>query len=595
MSSRIKILPENLTNKIAAGEVVERPASVVKELVENALDAGADEIIVEFQDGGKRLIKVIDNGSGMSREDVLLALERHATSKIASDNDLLSISTLGFRGEALPSIASVSRFTLSSREKGSIEGTEIYGEGGRIKEVKACGMAEGTVFEIRNLFFNTPARLKFLKSKETEAGHLADQVTRLALSRPDVRFTCVSDGRTLFRALNGDIAERVAALLGRSLAADLFPLDRQDNGLGLSGLAGKPECSRSAGSHLYTFVNGRFVRDRVFQHAVLQAYRRFLERGRYPVAVLFLTVPAGDVDVNVHPTKHEVRFRDQSSVHDFIVSSLEEMLQSTPWIRQTVVAAVAPPESARISPSEARVASVRESLARYQPRPTPEKIQEPLFRPEPRPPENTEVAAETSSGSGAGFFASLTVLGRYLDEYLLCQDGEDLLIIDQHAAHERVAFERLRSQFSAGAVESQGLLFPVVVELSHAEAALAAEHASVFRQLGFDLEDFGGQSRVIKGVPRIVLKADPARVLSDIIEELAVLGRSRTVSDIQEDILMRIACHSVIRGRQLLSGQEIAALLTALDSIGFASNCPHGRPVLRRISRSEIEKMFKRV
>jgi len=356
-------------------------------------------------------------------------------------------------------------------------------------------MAEGTVFEIRNLFFNTPARLKFLKSKDTEAGHVADQVTRLALSRPDVRFSCVCDGRTLFRALNGDMKDRVAALLGRSLAADLYPVDRQVDGLSLSGLAGKPECSRSAGSHLYTFVNGRFVRDRVFQHAVLQAYRRFLEKGRYPVAVLFLAVPAGDVDVNVHPTKHEVRFRDQSSVHDFIVSSLEDMLQSTPWIRKPSVAAVAP-ETARLSPGETLVASVRESLGRYQPRPAPEKIQETLFRPEPRPREIADVSAETTTGPGDGFFCSLTVLGRYLDEYLLCQDGDDLLIIDQHAAHERVAFERLKRQFSAGAVESQGLLFPEVVELSHSEAALVSEHAAVFRQLGFDLEDFGGQSRV---------------------------------------------------------------------------------------------------
>ncbi len=594
MSSRIRILPENLTNKIAAGEVVERPASVIKELVENALDAGASEIVVEFQDGGKRLLKVSDNGSGMSREDALLALERHATSKIASDSDLLSISTLGFRGEALPSIASVSRFTLSSREKGTIEGTEIYGEGGRIKEVKACGMAEGTVLEIRNLFFNTPARLKFLKSKDTEAGHVADQVTRLAISRPDVRFTCVSDGRTLFRALNGDMLERVASLLGRSLAADLFPVSRQDNGLQLTGLAGKPECSRSAGSHLYTFVNGRFVRDRVFHHAVLQAYRRFLERGRYPVAVLFLSVPAGEVDVNVHPTKHEVRFRDQSSVHDFIVSSLENMLQSTPWIRKSPTVELSL-EVSRSAQREERIASVREALGRYRPQSAPEKTQKPLFLTERTTPERREGAGESATESGESFFASLTVLGRYLDEYLLCQDGEDLLIIDQHAAHERVAFERLKMQFSAGAVESQGLLFPEVIELSHSEAALVAEHAVVFRQLGFDLEDFGGQSRVLKGVPRVLMNSNHARVFRDIVEELSVLGRSRTVTDIQEDILMRIACHSVIRGRQVLSEPEIAALLSALDSVGFASNCPHGRPVLRRISRSDIEKMFKRV
>ncbi|MRR05867.1 MAG: DNA mismatch repair endonuclease MutL [Deltaproteobacteria bacterium] len=594
MSSRVRILPENLTNKIAAGEVVERPASVIKELVENALDAGASEIVVEFQDGGKRLIKVSDNGFGMSREDALLALERHATSKITSDDDLLSISTLGFRGEALPSIASVSRCRLSSREKGTIEGTEIYGEGGKIKEVKACGMAEGTVLEIRNLFFNTPARLKFLKSKETEAGHVADQVTRLALSRPDVRFSCVSDEKILFRALDGDLVERVASLLGRSVAAGLFPVNRQDNGLQLSGLAGKPECSRSAASHLYTFVNGRFVRDKVFHHAVLQAYRRFLERGRYPVAVLFLEVPAGDVDVNVHPTKHEVRFRDQSAVHDFIVSSLEEMLQSTPWIRKSPVVEVSP----AIAPgaqSERRVESVREALGSYRPLPVPEKFQEALFLPDRKLPESNEVAGETVPEPERGFFSSLTVLGRYLDEYLLCQDGEDLLIIDQHAAHERVAFERLKMQFAKGVVESQGLLFPEVIELSHSEAALVAEHAEALQKLGFDLEDFGGQTRVLKGVPRILMKSNHTHVFRDIVEELSVLGRSRTVTDIQEDILMRIACHSVIRGRQVLAQQEIAALLSALDSVGFASNCPHGRPVLQRIRRTEVEKMFKRV
>jgi len=364
--------------------------------------------------------------------------------------------------------------------------------------------------------------------------------------------------------------------------------------LQLSGLAGKPDCSRSAASHLYTFVNGRFVRDKVFHHAVLQAYRRFLERGRYPVAVLFLAVPAGDVDVNVHPTKHEVRFRDQSRVHDFIVSSLESMLQSTPWIRNLPVSEISP-ETPRISHSEAKVASVREALGRYRPVATPQKVQEPLFRPERMVPEPQEPVELPVAEAESGFFSSLTILGQYLDAYLLCQDGEDLLIIDQHAAHERVAFERLKAQFAAGAVECQGLLFPEVMELSHSETALMAEHAAVFRQLGFDLEEFGGLTRVVKGVPRILLNGQYLRVLRDIIEELSSLGRSRMVTDVQEDILMRIACHSVIRGRQVLSGQEISALLCALDSVGFASNCPHGRPVLRRISRMDVEKMFKRV
>lgn len=610
MSSRIKILPENLSNKIAAGEVVERPASVVKELVENAIDAGATEIVVEFENGGKRLIRVSDNGCGMSREDALLALERHATSKITADDDLLAISTLGFRGEALPSIASVARFSLSSRERGAIEGTEIYGEGGKLKEVKACGMAEGTVIEVRNLFYNTPARLKFLKSRETESGHVADQVTRLALSRPDVRFTCTNDGRTLFRALNGDMVERIGALLGRSVATELFPVKGTDDGLRLNGMAGKPECSRAAASHLYTFVNGRFVRDRVVHHAVLQAYRRFLERGRYPVAVLFLELPAGDVDVNVHPTKHEVRFRDQSRVHDFIVSSLETMLQSTPWVRKTNAAVIAS-EPVPVPRSDSRVESVRETLGRYQSsqvapvtrtsidqvvqEPRIQKSQEPLFRPEREVSSCRSVAPdETSVQSGGGFFSTLTILGQYLDAYLLCQDGEDLLLIDQHAAHERVAFERLKEQFASDGVESQGLLFPEVLELSHAEAVLLDEHAALFRRFGFDLEAFGGQSRVVKGVPRMVAQGAYIRVLRDTLEELAVLGRSRAVTDVQEDILMRIACHSVIRGRQTLAAAEISALLCALDSVGFASNCPHGRPILKRISRADVEKMFKR-
>ncbi|MCM2359943.1 MAG: DNA mismatch repair endonuclease MutL, partial [Geobacteraceae bacterium] len=361
MSARIKILPENLTNKIAAGEVVERPASVVKELVENAIDAGASEVTVEIEAGGKRLIRVSDNGSGMTREDALLSLERHATSKIATDGDLFHLATLGFRGEALPSIASVSRFTLATREEGRIEGTEIYAEGGRIREVKACGMARGTVVAVRNLFFNTPARLKFLKSTETETGHVGEFLARLAISRPEVRFTYLSEGRTVFRALDGDLRERAASLLGAALAADLYPMEFAAQGISVSGLVAPPGCSRSAASHLYTYINGRFIRDRVVQHAILQAYRNFMERGRYPVVVLFIRVPPGEVDVNVHPTKHEVRFREQGRVHDAIQAAVESVLRETPWIRRAPAPSPPPPPSA----SAVRVAEVREALVEF--------------------------------------------------------------------------------------------------------------------------------------------------------------------------------------------------------------------------------------
>ncbi len=594
MSTRIKILPENLTNKISAGEVVERPASVVKELVENCLDAGAAEVVVEIESGGKRLIKVSDNGCGMSREDALLALERHATSKIATDDDLGSIETLGFRGEALPSIASVSRWVLATREKGSIEGTEIYGEGGRIRDVKARGMAEGSLIEVRNLFFNTPARLKFLKTPETEAGHVGDQLTRLALSRPDVRFSYINDGRTVFRALNGDLGNRVADLLGKSIAADLHPIECIADELSLKGLVGKPDCSRSSSSHLYTFVNGRFVRDRLIQHAIMQAYRQLMERGRYPVAVLFLGIPVEEVDVNVHPTKHEVRFRNQGFVHDFIASGLESHLRSTPWIAKPLKRAEPEPVARKFAETSP-VAVVRETPIAYGPAGNVRAAEQaPLPAQVPR--QIRQLPAEVSEPRGAGgFFSGLRVIGQYLGGYLLCQCGDDLLIIDQHAAHERVAFERLKRDFSADGVESQGLLFPEVVELTHGEVSVVDTHKEFLRKLGFHLEEFGGNARALNAVPRILASGPYLRTLRDVVEELASFGKSRTVDDALESLLVRIACHSVVRGQSNLSEPEISALLAALDAAPSAGNCPHGRPVYRTMSRTEVEKMFKRL
>jgi DNA mismatch repair protein MutL len=603
VATRIKILPENLTNKIAAGEVVERPASVVKELVENALDAGCSEVVVEIEAGGRRLIKVSDTGCGMSREDALLALERHATSKIASDSDLFSLATLGFRGEALPSIASVSRFTLASRESGELEGTEIYAEGGRIKEVKSCGMAEGTVISVRNLFFNTPARLKFMKSSDTESGHVGDLLTKLAISRPDVRFTYLNDGRTIFRALDADLRERVATLLGRALTADLYPLDLQDGPLAVGGLIGKPECNRSAASHLYTYINGRFIKDKVVQHAVLQAYRNFLERGRYPVVALFINIPPDEVDVNVHPTKHEVRFRDQGRVHDAIQAAVESVLRATPWVQKSASLTLAVPQPLSTA-SATRVAGVKEALARY----TPEKHRQQAFIvPPPVPfqrregivPPAARVESPFIKSAGppepGGYFSSLAIIGQFNAAYILCQEGTDLVIIDQHAAHERVAFERLKAEFAAAGVESQRLLFPETIELSFKEGAVLRENLAGLELLGFSLEEFGGSTRLLNAVPRILSGTDYLRTLRDILEELQSLGRSRTFADALEEILSRIACHSVVRGTHPLSVDEISALFVQMDATEFSSNCPHGRPVLRIVTLPEIERMFKRL
>jgi DNA mismatch repair protein MutL len=605
MTTRVRILPEQLTNKIAAGEVVERPASVVKELVENALDAGSTDIIVEVEDGGKRLIRVTDNGSGMSREDALLSMERHATSKIGSDADLFNLHTLGFRGEALPSIASVSRFTLASRERGALEGTEIYAEGGRVREVKACGMAEGTVITVRNLFFNTPARLKFMKSRDTENGHIGEFLHRLAISRPGVRFTYMCDGKTVFRLLPGELAARAGEILGRTVAAELYPLELDDDGVVLKGLLGSPVVSRSAAAHLYTYINGRYIRDRVVQHALLQGYRNVLERGRYPVLVLFITVPAEDVDVNVHPTKHEVRFREQAKIHAVIQNGVEQLLRSAPWLgKGAVVHRPVTPVTA--STSLSRVEEVKESLLRYAVR--QENL--PLPRQSTYPPAHCPVRTERPGDAGSpftpsepvvpliqeeGYFSALQVIGQFRNAYIVCQDGTDLLLIDQHAAHERVVFQELRHSLDKGTLDGQSLLFPETIDLSPAESAAVREHGDELQKLAFDLEHFGGNTWLLKGVPQLLSGLDYKQALRDTLEEFCTLGRSGVSAEIIDDILATIACHSVVRGQRQLGPQEIQRLFQRMDGTEFAANCPHGRPVIARITHREIEKLFKRV
>lgn len=605
MTQRIKILPENLTNKIAAGEVVERPASVVKELMENALDAGATELVVEIEGGGKRLIRVSDNGCGMSREDALLALERHATSKILTESDLEGISTLGFRGEALPSIASVSRFTLASRERDSIEGCEIYAEGGRIREVKACGMASGTIVTIRNLFFNTPARLKFLKSPETEAGHVGDQVVRIALSRPDVRFTYLSDGKTVARVASGELSSRVSGLLGRGIGNSLYPVEYDDGYLRVEGLVSSPDCSRSAPSQVFTFINGRFVRDKVVQHALMAAYRPVLEKGRYPVVVIFVGIDPGEVDVNVHPTKHEIRFRQQGRAHDAISSAIGTVLRRTPWIRESQPVFVAPSsDSGHFTVSGQRVAEVRDILASYVPSPRGSDVGErgvssPISEViASDPPVAQKLPELSNSPETAGlevYFSSLNVIGQFQAQYILCQDGEDLVIIDQHAAHERVVFERLKRDFSEGGVALQKLLFPETLEFGFAEAAVLRDSCEEIGRLGFALESFGGRTWLLKGVPQLLAGRDYLRILRDLLNEIQEMGKSRKLAEEIDELLSTIACHSVVRGAHSLSSPEIQALLRQMDATGFAGSCPHGRPVFRKLTLTEIERMFKRI
>jgi DNA mismatch repair protein MutL len=599
MASRIRILPEQLTNKIAAGEVVERPASVVKELVENSIDAGATEIIVEIEDGGRRLIRVSDNGCGMSRDDLLISLERHATSKISSDADLFMLSSLGFRGEAIPSIASVSRFTLASRENGSLEGAEVYAEGGRIVDVKSCGMPTGTVVSVRNLFFNTPARLKFMKSRETETGHVGEIINRLALSRPDIRFIYSIDGKTVYRLPAGDLPARVREIFGSELAKELGPLAATSGEVVLQGLLGTPAASRSTAGSIYTYINGRYIRDKVVQHAIMQAYRNVLERGRYPVLVLFIELAPEKVDVNVHPTKHEVRFREQAMVHSAIQAAVEEQVQAA--LRQkgsgsaVAVRSVAPRGP---SPSAARVTEVKDALLRYSAVTTPAAKTFPGNRDypvadlpsAPALPETQPAMTETTGES----FAALKVIGQFRSAYVLCQDDADLLIIDQHAAHERVVFQKLRASFKSGMVEGQRLLFPEPIALSPLESETLKVHLATVQQLSFDLDEFGHDTWLLTAIPRLLADQNYKQALLDILAELSGLGASSLFEEKCDELLATVACHSSVRGEWHLSLAEINELLKQMDQTGFAANCPHGRPVIARIRMKEIEKMFKR-
>ncbi len=605
MSQRITILPESLTNKIAAGEVVERPASVIKELIENALDAGATDISVEIRAGGRRLIRVTDNGHGMSREDALLSLERHATSKIKTDGDLDKIITLGFRGEALPSIASVSRFSLATREVDSPEGTEIVVEGGRIRNVRACGMAPGTVIVVEQIFFNLPARLKFMKSAETEAGHAADVITQMAVSRPDVAFSCTSDERDLLRLQRSDLLRRLSQVVGRTSSPYLHPVKGGDDYASIIGFVSGPSVARSGTQSIYTYINGRFIRDRVVQHAVMQAYRGVIDRGRYPVVALFIELTPEEVDVNVHPTKHEVRFRRQSVVHDAIQNAIEKVLRTSPWLTDPrVIENVKSGDSGQAR--RERLAAAAQSSLVLSPRQQYhiQQVQQnitaaatPMISPEQAVTvceTGTSFLPESQQPEPAGYFSSLSIIGQFHSEYIICQSDSGLVIIDQHAASERVAYQLLKQQSLTSGIESQRLLFSETVELSFTEVELAKRFSTDLAEIGFEIEPFGGTTVIVSAVPRLVVQKDSINLIRDILADLDRFGTSVAFNDTLESLLSRIACHSVIRGFHPLSVGQIKELLYRMDQTDFAASCPHGRPVSHNVTLAELQKIFKR-
>ena len=571
---RIRLLPEGLVNRIAAGEVIERPAAAVKELVENALDAGATRIAVSLLGGGIERIEVADDGHGMDPGDLALAVQRHCTSKLA-DEALVRISTLGFRGEALPSIGAAARLHLTSRPKGAAHAAEIRVEGGVVSAAAPCAGAAGTRAVVTDLFYATPARRKFLKHPRTEAEHAEAAVRRLALAAPGTAFRCEIEGRVAFDLPAQDRAARVSALLGPEAAQSLRPVDERRGEMRLSGFACAATTHRATSAQQSLVVNGRPVADPVLKTALRVAYRDVLPAGRHPVAALYLDLPAEALDVNVHPAKLELRFQDPAGVRSLVIGALGRALAS---------GAGAPPSlgprpalrlvSSRASPGQPRYQGFAEAQLPLTAGPAARSLAMPAPQPE---------------------FPLGAALAQVLDTYILAVSADgSLVLVDQHAAHERLTHEALRAQHAAGGVRSQKLLLPAVVDLAPTDAARLLACSSELHALGLELEGFGQGAILVRALPASLGAADPAPLLQDLADELAEHGESTALQARIDVVLARLACHGSIRAGRRLGQAEMDALLRQMEATPRAATCSHGRPTVLKLSKHEIERLFGR-
>jgi DNA mismatch repair protein MutL len=594
---RIQPLPEQLVNQIAAGEVIERPASVVKELVENALDAGAGRIDVELEAGGVKLVRVRDNGSGIDVEDLPLALTRHATSKIASLDDLESVRSMGFRGEALPSIASVSRFRLVSRTREASHASELEVDNGLFGHVRPAQHPIGTLAEMRELFFNVPARRKFLRAERTELGHVEDWLRAIALARPEVSFSLSHNGRPLLRdeSSAGSHEARVDAMLGEEFLAHSLRIDHHAAGLRLHGYVGLPTAARAQNDRQYFYVNRRLVRDRVIAHAVRQAYADVLFHGRHPAFVLFLELDPHLVDVNAHPAKTEVRFREQRLVHDFLFRSLHEALAQT---RAGQAATIAAPEfassqaAAFFAPRQSGLGlGVAEPLAAYAgvygrnefgaAAAAPAASMQSALAATPLPAED-EVPP-------LGF-----AIAQLHGVYVLAQNAQGLVIVDMHAAHERITYERLKAERACGGIAAQQLLVPVALAVTRREADAAEDHHAAFLALGIELARSGDSSVLIKRIPTLLDGADAERLVRDVLAEFVLHESSRRLEEASNELLSTLACHASVRANRRLSVPEMNALLRQMEATERSGQCNHGRPTWVQWTMQDLDRVFQR-
>ncbi|MPL60785.1 DNA mismatch repair protein MutL [bioreactor metagenome] len=619
----IRQLDDAAANRIAAGEVVERPASAVKELVENALDAGARRVDIAYADGGKTLIRITDDGCGMTAEDLPLAMSRHATSKI-DGSDLLNIHTFGFRGEALPSLGAVGRLTITSRAEG-FEAAAITVAGGQIGAVRPAALNRGTVVELRDLFFATPARLKFMRTDRAEAGAIADAVKRLAMAEPYVSFslrdvTGGGEGREIFRAdaeqgeLFGALAGRLGRVLGRAFSDNALPLDAEREGIRLTGYAALPTYSRGAAVEQFLFVNGRPVRDKMLLGALRAAYMDVLSRDRHPAAVLFLGCDPERVDVNVHPAKAEVRFREAGVPRGLIVTAIRHALAEAGHRASSTVASATlgamRPETAQMPPrvyqmDRPSLGAMRTSYAAQMPlAPLPEAgfdeapapFAPPAWPPEPvlydAPSARAEVpAAQDEALTHAPLGAARAQVH---ENYIIAQTERGIVIVDQHAAHERLVYERLKRQMAEKGVAAQALLIPEIVEFSPADAARLLEAADDLTRLGLTIEPFGGAAIAVRETPAILGEINAGALLRDVLDELADLGDSELVLAKIDAVLSRMACHGSIRSGRRMRVDEMNALLREMEATPLSGQCNHGRPTYVELKLSDIERLFGR-
>jgi len=578
---RIRKLSDDLANQIAAGEVVERPSSVVKELVENALDAGATRVVIDVEQGGTTLIRVSDDGEGMTPDDALACLDRHATSKIEKFADLADLRSFGFRGEALPSIASVSQLTIRTRARGAPEGTEVNAESGRVASQPAGG-AEGTTIEVRELFFNVPARRKFLKATATESAHIGDVILGMALSRPDVTFVLTRDGRPVREHLRTTSrAERGRAIM---TGERLIECRAQRGPVRVEALLAPPERARAGSTGLSVLVNGRPVRDRMLARAVAQAYGSVLEAGRYPLGAVWVDVPPDLVDVNVHPQKAEVRFADARWIFDAITRELYTVLSQAFGLP-----AVGPYQNAmwrgETQTLKTLEGAAREAIAMAQA--TRVLGERNLF-------EGLDATDSTEPHlPQMGMYGSLSYVGQVRGTFLLCEGDDALYILDQHAAAERVTFHRLKTAYADRTVEMQRLLVPEVVEVTPSEVAVLEENGDELARLGVEVRAVGDAAVAVHAVPALLLRKEPARIVRDLVAEISRTA-GRPFSAMVDLVLATMACHGSIRAGDPISRQEVDALLASLDDVDFGGHCPHGRPLVMRLAFTELERKVGR-